>query len=94
MTELFEKGGFNSNEKNHIDTPYDFTPSEVLGGGLAHYSQLPEDKFNIKIIRDGEAPLEEMFKGYSEKEQFLINKASELPKFGEIKLLIIFVLLS
>ena len=84
LTELFEKGGFNSNEKNHIDTPYDFTPSEVLGGGLPHYSQLPEDKFNIKIIRDGEAPLEEMFKGYSEKEQFLINKASELPKFGEI----------
>ena len=84
LTKLFEKGGFNSNEKNHIDTPYDFTPSEVLGGGLPHYSQLPEDKFNIKIIRDGEAPLEEMFKGYSEKEQFLINKASELPKFGEI----------
>ena len=84
LTELFEKGGFNSNEKNHIDTPYDFTPSEVLGGGLPHYSQLPEDKFNIKIIRDGEAPLEEMFKGYSEKEQFLINKASELPKLGEI----------
>ena len=84
LTELFEKGGFNSNEKNHIDTPYDFTPSEVLGGGLPHYSHLSEDKFNIKIVRDGEAPLDEMFKGYSQKEQFIINKSSELPKLGEI----------
>ena len=84
LTELFEKGGFNSNEKNHIDTPYDFTPSEVLGGGLPHYSHLSEDKFNIKVVRDGEAPLEEMFKGYSQKEQFIINKSSELPKLGEI----------
>ena len=83
LTELFEKGGFNSNEKNHIDTPYDFTPSEVLGGGLPHYSHLSEDKFNIKVVRDGEAPLEEMFKGYSQKEQFIINKSSELPKLGE-----------
>ena len=83
LIELFQKGGFNSEEKNHIDTPYDFTPSEVLGGGLPHYSPLPEERFYIKIIRDGEAPLEEMFKGYSEKEKFLVNKASELPKFGE-----------
>ena len=83
LIELFQKGGFNSEEKNHIDTPYDFTSSEVLGGGLPHYSPLPEERFYIKIIRDGEAPLEEMFKGYSEKEKFLVNKASELPKFGE-----------
>ena len=84
LTELFKKGGFNSEDKNHIDTPYDFTPSEVLGGGLPHYSHLSEDKFNIKIIRDGESPVEEMFKGYCEKEPFLRNKADELPKFGEI----------
>ena len=84
LTELFQKGGFNSEDKNHIDTPYDFTPSEVLGGGLPHYSHLSEDKFNIKIIRDGESPVEEMFKGYCEKEPFLRNKADELPKFGEI----------
>ena len=84
LTELFKKGGFNPEDKNHIDTPYDFTPSEVLGGGLPHYSHLSEDKFNIKIIRDGESPVEEMFKGYCEKEPFLRNKAGELPKFGEI----------
>ena len=84
LSELFEKGGFNSAEKNHIDTPYDFTPSEVLGGGAKHFLQLPEEKFNIKIINDGDAPLDELFKGYSEKEPFLINKASELPKLGEI----------
>ena len=84
LTELFQKGGFNPEDKNHIDTPYDFTPSEVLGGGLPHYSHLSEDKFNIRIIRDGEAPVEEMFKGYCEKEPFLRNKADELPKFGEI----------
>ena len=84
LSELFKKGGFNSEDKNHIDTPYDFTPSEVLGGGLPHFSHLSEDKFNIRIIRDGEAPVEEMFKGYCQKEPFLVNKASELPKFGEI----------
>ena len=84
LTELFQKGGFNPEDKNHIVTPYDFTPSEVLGGGLPHYSHLSEDKFNIKIIRDGESPVEEMFKGYCEKEPFLRNKADELPKFGEI----------
>ena len=84
LEELFKKAGFNSEESNHIDSIYDFTPNEVLGGGMPHFSQLSEDKFSIKIIRDGEAPLEEMFKGYSEKEPFLINKASELPKLGEV----------
>ena len=84
LSDLFKKGGFNSEDKNHIDTPYDFTPSEVLGGGLPHFSHLSEDKFNIRIIRDGEAPVEEMFKGYCEKEPFLVNKANELPKFGEV----------
>ena len=83
LEELFLKAGFKPEDKNHIDTPYDFTPSDVLGGGLPHYSQLPESNFVIKIVRDGESPLEEMFKGYSEKEPFLINKADELPKLGE-----------
>ena len=83
LEELFLKAGFKPEDKNHIDTPYDFTPSEILGGGLPHYSQLPESNFVIKIVRDGESPLEEMFKGYSEKEPFLINKADELPKLGE-----------
>lgn len=83
LEELFLKAGFKPEDKNHIDTPYDFTPSEVLGGGLPHYSQLPESNFVIKIVRDGESPLEEMFKGYSEKEPFLINKADDLPKLGE-----------
>ena len=83
LEELFLKAGFKPEDKNHIDTPYDFTPSEVLGGGLPHYSQLPESNFVIKIVRDGESPLEEMFKGYSEKEPFLINNADELPKLGE-----------
>ena len=84
LSELFEKGGFNSSEKNHIDSVYDFTPSEVLGGGAAHFSLLPEDKFDIKIINDGDAPLDEMFKGYSQNETFLVNKASELPRLGEV----------
>ena len=83
LEELFLKAGFKPEDNNHIDTPYDFTPSEVLGGGLPHYSQLPESNFVIKIVRDGESHLEEMFKGYSEKEPFLINKADELPKLGE-----------
>ena len=84
LSELFEKGGFNSSEKNHIDSVYDFTPSEVLGGGAPHFSLLPEDKFDIKIINDGDAPLDEMFKGYSQNETFLVNKASELPRLGEV----------
>ena len=84
LEELFKNAGFNCEEKNHIDSIYDFTPNEELGGGLPHFSHLSEDKFNIKIVRDGESPVEEMFKGYCEKEPFLINKADELPKFGEV----------
>ena len=86
LSELFLKGGFNPEEKNHIDTPYDFTPSEVLGDGAQHFSLLSEDKFFIKTINDGDAPLDELFKGYSQKEQFLINKENELPKLGEINI--------
>ena len=83
LTSLFEKGGFKQEEKNHIDTPYDFTPSEVLGGGQPHFLNLPEDKFHIKVVRDGEAPIEEMYLGYSRKEPFIVNKKNELPKLGE-----------
>ena len=81
LKELFVKGEFKSDEKNHIDTPYDFTPSEELGDGAPHYLQLPEEEFFIKIINDGDSPVEEMFDGYSEKEPWLQNKASELPSF-------------
>ena len=83
LTSLFEKGGFKQEEKNHIDTPYDFTPSDVLGGGQPHFLNLSEDKFHLKVIRDGEAPIEEMYLGYSNKEPFIQNKKSELPKFGK-----------
>ena len=85
LTSLFEKGGFKQEEKNHIDTPYDFTPSEVLGGGQPHFLNLPEDKFHIKVVRDGEAPIEEMYLGYSRKEPFIMNKKNELPKLEEKK---------
>ena len=81
LKELFVKGEFKSDEKNHIDTPYDFTPSEELGGGAPHYLQLPEEEFFIKVIKDGDSPVEEMFDGYSEKEPWIQNKANELPSF-------------
>ena len=80
---LFEKGGFKQDEKNHIDTPYDFTPSEELGGGQPHFLTLPEEKFYIKVVRDGEAPIEEMYIGYSNKEPLIQNKKSDLPKLGK-----------
>ena len=78
LRELFIKGEFKKDEKNHIDTPYDFTPSEVLGGGAPHFLKLPEEEFFVKVINDGDAPVEEMFEGYSEKEPWVQNKASEL----------------
>lgn len=81
LKELFIKGEFKKEEKNHIDTPYDFTPSEELGGGAPHFLQLPEEEFFIKVINDGDKPVEEMFDGYSEQEPWIQNKASELPSF-------------
>ena len=81
LKELFVKGEFKNDEKNHIDTPYDFTPSEELGGGAPHYLQLSEEDFFIKVINDGDNPIEEMFDGYSETEPWIKNKASELPSF-------------
>ena len=83
LKELFVKGEFKKEEKNHIDTPYDFTPGEELGGGAAHHLQLSENEFFIKVINDGDEPVEEMFDGYSQEEPWIKNKSSELPKFGE-----------
>ena len=81
LKELFVKGEFKKDEKNHIDTPYDFTPSEELGGGAPHFLQLPEEEFFIKTINDGDKPVEEMYDGYSEQELWVKNKASEIPSF-------------
>ena len=81
LKELFIKGSFKSGEKNHIDTPYDFTPGEELGGGAPHYLALPEEEFFIKVINDGNDQVEEMFEGYSKQEPLIIKKASELPSF-------------
>ena len=83
LKELFVKGEFKKEEKNHIDTPYDFTPTEELGGGAPHHLKLPEDEFFIKVINDGDAPVEEMFDGYSEEEPWIQNKSSELPNFEQ-----------
>jgi len=83
LKELFVKGEFKKEEKNHIDTPYDFTPTEELGGGAPHHLKLPEDEFFIKVINDGDAPVEEMFDGYSEEEPWIKNKSSELPNFEQ-----------
>ena len=81
LKELFIKGSFKSEEKNHIDTPYDFTPGEELGGGAPHYLTLPEEEFFIKVINDGNDQIEEMFDGYSQQEPLIMKRASELPSF-------------
>ena len=83
LKELFEKGEFKKEEKNHIDTPYDFTPNDELGGGAPHHLKLPEEEFFIKVIEDGKAPVEEMFDGYSQEEPWVKNKSSELPNFEQ-----------
>lgn len=81
LKELFIKGEFKKEEKNHIDSPYDFTPSEELGGGAPHHLKLPEEEFFIKVIKDGNSPVEEMYDGYSKEEPWIQNRASELPSF-------------
>ena len=83
LKELFIKGEFKKEEKNHIDTPYDFTPSEELGGGAPHYLQLPEEEFFIKVINDNNEPVEEMYEGYSLEEPWIQNKKNELPSFEQ-----------
>ena len=83
LKELFEKGGFKKDEKNHIDTPYDFTPSEELGGGAPHHLQLPEEDFFIKTVEDGKDPVEEMYEGYSQEESWIKSKSSELPNLEQ-----------
>ena len=81
LKELFIKGEFKKEEKNHIDSPYDFTPSEELGGGAPHHLKLPEEEFFIKVIKDGNSPVEEMYDGYSKEEPWIQNRSSELPSF-------------
>ena len=83
LKELFVKGEFKKEEKNHIDTPYDFTPMEELGGGAPHHLKLPKEEFFIKVINDGDALVEEMFEGYSQEEPWVKNKSSDLPNFEE-----------
>ena len=83
LKELFEKGGFKKDEKNHIDTPYDFTPSEELGGGAPHHLKLPEEEFFIKTVEDGKDPVEEMYEGYSQEESWIKSKSSELPNLEQ-----------
>ena len=83
LKELFVKGEFKKEEKNHIDTPYDFTPGEELGGGAQHYLKLPEEEFYIKVVNDGNSPVEEMYEGYSQEEPWIQNKASELPNLEQ-----------
>ena len=83
LKELFEKGGFKKDEKNHIDTPYDFTPSEELGGGAPHHLKLPEEEFFIKTVEDGKDPVEEMYEGYSQEEPWIKSKSSELPNLEQ-----------
>ena len=81
LKELFVKGEFKKEESNHIDTPYDFTPNNELGGGAPHHLKLPEEEFFIKVIEDGKSPVEEMFDGYSQEEPWVKNKSSDLPNF-------------
>ena len=83
LKELFVKGEFKKEEKNHIDTPYDFTPGEELGGGAQHYLKLPEEEFYIEVVNDGNSPVEEMYEGYSQEEPWIQNKSSELPNFEQ-----------
>lgn len=83
LKELFVKAEFKKEEKNHIDTPYDFTPGEELGGGAEHYLKLPEEEFSIKVVNDGNFPVEEMYEGYSQEEPWIQNKSSELPNFEQ-----------
>ena len=83
LKELFVKGEFKKEEKNHIDTPYDFTPGEELGGGAQHYLKLPEEEFYIKVVNDGNSPVEEMYEGYSQEEPWIQNKSSELPNLEQ-----------
>ena len=83
LKELFVKGEFKKEEKNHFDTPYDFTPGEELGGGEKHYLKLPEEEFYIKVVNDGNSPVEEMYEGYSQEEPWILNKSSELPNLEQ-----------
>ena len=74
LKELFVKGKFSSEESNHISTPHDFTIDKVMGDGAPHFLMLPNENFEVDIIRDGDAGIEEMFDGYSQQEPVLQGK--------------------
>lgn len=78
LKELFLKAGFNiSNDTNHIATPYDFTKDKVMGDGAPHFLMLPDDQFTIEEINDGNAPLEELYEGYSKNEPLINAKVGD-----------------
>ena len=71
LKEHFIKAGFNSNEDNHIDTPYDFTQDKILGDGAKHFDKMNKDDFKIEYVNDGDDPIEEMYDGYIQKEKWV-----------------------
>lgn len=77
LKELFIKGKFNPSMSNHIDTPYDFTPDKVMADGAPHYLLLPEEEFKVEEISDGDAPIEEMYDGYSQSESLVQSKVGD-----------------
>ena len=83
LKELFLKTGFDPNEQNHINTPYDFTVDKVMGDGAPHFLSLPKEEFYLKIVRDGNDGLQEMYDGYSQKEEWIKERENEVPDLTE-----------
>ena len=79
LKELFKKYNFNPNESNHINSVYDFTQDKVMGDGAPHFLPLPKEQFYIKTVRDGSDPVEEMFEGYSQSEEWIRERSNEIP---------------
>ena len=71
LKEHFIKAGFNKDEENHINTPYDFTQDKILGNGAKHFDKMNKDDFKIEYINDGDDPVEEMYDGYIQKEKWV-----------------------
>ena len=71
LKEHFIKAGFDKNEDNHIGTPYDFTPDKILGNGEKHFDKMKKEDFIIEKIEDNNEEVEEMFDGYTLKENWV-----------------------
>ena len=71
LKEHFLKAGFEKNEENHIGTPYDFTPDKILGNGEKHFDKMNKDDFVIEKIEDNNEEVEEMYDGYTLKENWV-----------------------